>query len=50
MPAYVGCAYATVAASAQRNPQSLDELQGVSGIGVKKLEAYGEAVLRVCRD
>ena len=48
VPAYVVFADATLAAIAQRNPQSLDELQGVSGIGVKKLEAYGEAVLRVC--
>jgi ATP-dependent DNA helicase RecQ len=50
VPAYVVFADATLAAIAQRNPQSLDELQGVSGIGVKKLEAYGEAVLKVCRD
>jgi len=26
----------------------LDDLRGISGIGVKKLEAYGEAVLQVC--
>jgi hypothetical protein len=28
-------------------PRSLDDLQGISGIGAKKLEAYGEEVLRV---
>jgi ATP-dependent DNA helicase RecQ len=28
-------------------PQSLDDLQGISGIGAKKLEAYGDEVLRV---
>ncbi|WP_395025712.1 RecQ family ATP-dependent DNA helicase [Comamonas odontotermitis] len=49
VPAYVVFADATLAAIAQRNPQSLDELQGISGIGVKKLEAYGEAVLKVVR-
>ena len=38
---------ATLAAIAERNPQSLDDLHGVSGIGSKKLEAYGEAVLKV---
>lgn len=48
VPAYVVFADATLAAIAQRNPQSLDELQGISGIGVKKLEAYGEAVLKIC--
>ena len=47
VPAYVVFADATLAGIAERNPQSLDELQGVSGIGVKKLEAYGEAVLKV---
>ncbi|MFE1571419.1 RecQ family ATP-dependent DNA helicase [Comamonas odontotermitis] len=47
VPAYVVFADATLAAIAQRNPQSLDELHGISGIGVKKLEAYGEAVLKV---
>jgi ATP-dependent DNA helicase RecQ len=30
-----------------RPRQSLDDLQGISGIGAKKLEAYGEEVLRV---
>ena len=47
VPAYVVFADATLAATAQRNPQSLDELQGISGIGTKKLEAYGDAVLQV---
>ena len=48
VPAYVVFADATLAAIAQRNPQSLDDLQGISGIGVKKLEAYGEGVLKIC--
>ena len=36
-----------LAAIAAMQPQSLEDLQGVSGIGAKKLEAYGEEVLRV---
>jgi len=47
LPAYVIFHDATLAAIAQRAPQSLDDLQGISGIGVKKLEAYAEEVLRV---
>ena len=38
---------ATLAAIAERVPHTLDDLQGISGIGAKKLEAYGEEVLRV---
>jgi ATP-dependent DNA helicase RecQ len=38
---------ATLAAIAQNAPQSLDDLQGISGIGARKLEAYGAAVLQV---
>jgi ATP-dependent DNA helicase RecQ len=34
-------------AIAQLAPQSLDQLQGVSGLGARKLDAYGEAVLAV---
>jgi ATP-dependent DNA helicase RecQ len=47
LPAYVIFHDATLAAIAQRAPQSMDDLQGISGIGVKKLEAYAEEVLRV---
>jgi ATP-dependent DNA helicase RecQ len=47
LPAYVIFHDATLAAIAQRSPQSLDDLQGISGIGVKKLEAYAQEVLRV---
>jgi ATP-dependent DNA helicase RecQ len=46
LPAYVIFHDATLAAIAERAPQSLDDLQGISGIGAKKLEAYGEEVLR----
>ena len=38
---------ATLAAIAERAPQTLEDLQGISGIGAKKLEAYGAEVLRV---
>jgi ATP-dependent DNA helicase RecQ len=47
LPAYVIFHDATLAAIAQRAPQSLDDLQGISGIGAKKLEAYGEEVLHI---
>jgi ATP-dependent DNA helicase RecQ len=47
LPAYVIFHDATLAAIAQRAPHSLDDLQGISGIGARKLEAYGEEVLRV---
>jgi ATP-dependent DNA helicase RecQ len=49
LPAYVIFHDATLAAIAEAAPQSIGELQGISGIGAKKLEAYGEQVLRVCR-
>ncbi len=47
LPAYVIFHDATLAAIAQRAPQSLGDLQGISGIGAKKLEAYAQEVLRV---
>ena len=47
LPAYVIFHDATLAAIAQRAPHSLADLQGISGIGAKKLEAYADEVLRV---
>ncbi len=47
LPAYVIFHDATLAAIAALNPHSLDDLHSVSGIGTKKLEAYGQEVLRV---
>ena len=47
LPAYVIFHDATLAAIAELAPQSLDDLQGITGIGAKKLEAYGQEVLRV---
>ena len=47
LPAYVIFHDATLAAIAQRAPQTIDDLQGISGIGAKKLEAYADDVLKV---
>ena len=47
LPAYVIFHDATLSAIAERTPQSLADLQGISGIGARKLEAYGAAVLEV---
>ena len=47
LPAYVIFHDATLVAIAQLGPQSLIELEGVTGIGARKLEAYGAEVLRV---
>jgi ATP-dependent DNA helicase RecQ len=47
LPAYVIFHDATLAAIAQNAPQSLADLQGISGIGARKLDAYGAAVLAV---
>ena len=47
LPAYVIFHDATLAAIAERAPRSRNDLQGITGIGAKKLEAYGDEVLRV---
>ncbi len=47
LPAYVIFHDATLAAIAKRAPQTLEDLQGISGMGAKKLEAYAQDVLRV---
>jgi len=49
LPAYVIFHDATLAAIAALAPSSVEELQGISGIGERKLAAYGEEVLRVLR-
>ncbi|MDP3170757.1 MAG: RQC domain-containing protein, partial [Polaromonas sp.] len=48
LPAFVIFHDATLRAIAERAPQSTADLEGISGMGVKKLEAYGQEVLRVC--
>ncbi|OYU68509.1 MAG: hypothetical protein CFE45_42365 [Burkholderiales bacterium PBB5] len=47
LPAYVVFHDATLAEMARGAPESLDALGGISGVGAKKLEAYGQAILRV---
>jgi ATP-dependent DNA helicase RecQ len=47
VPAYVIFHDATLRAIAELKPNSLFDLRGVSGVGAKKLEAYGEALLEV---
>ena len=47
LPAYVIFHDATLAAIAQQCPRTVADLQGISGMGAKKLEAYGVEVLRV---
>ena len=47
LPAYVIFHDATLAAIAALAPQSLGDLQGISGIGASKMEKYGDDVLRV---
>jgi ATP-dependent DNA helicase RecQ len=49
LPAYVIFHDATLISIATLAPQSLAELSGISGMGAKKLEAYGEEVLRLMR-
>ncbi len=48
LPAYVIFHDATLAAIAQHCPRTVADLQGISGMGAKKLEAYGAEVLRFC--
>ncbi len=47
MPAYIVFGDATLRALAEHRPASLADLDGITGIGAKKREAYGEAVLEV---
>ena len=48
LPAFVIFHDATLRALAEQDPQSLGDLEGISGMGAKKLQAYGAEVLRVC--
>jgi ATP-dependent DNA helicase RecQ len=47
LPAYVIFHDATLIAIANLAPQTLAELSGISGMGTKKLDAYGQEVLRL---
>ena len=47
LPAYVVFHDASLAEMARSAPSSLDALGAISGVGAKKLEAYGREILRV---
>ena len=47
LPAYVIFHDSTLATIAKRNPQDLEDLRDVSGLGSKKFEAYAAEVLDV---
>ncbi|HEY6132831.1 MAG TPA: HRDC domain-containing protein, partial [Rubrivivax sp.] len=47
LPAFVVFHDTTLAEMARECPDSLDTLAGISGVGAKKLEAYGREILRV---
>ncbi len=47
LPAYIVFHDATLAEMAREQPATLDALAGISGVGAKKLEAYGTEILRV---
>jgi ATP-dependent DNA helicase RecQ len=47
LPAYLVFHDATLAEMARSQPASLEALGGISGVGAKKLEAYGSEILRV---
>jgi len=49
LPAYVVFHDATLAEMARTAPSTLDELATISGVGTKKLQAYGEQILAVWR-
>jgi ATP-dependent DNA helicase RecQ len=48
LPAFVIFHDSTLRAIAERAPTSSFDLEGIAGIGSKKLDAYGAEVLRVC--
>ena len=48
LPAFVIFHDATLRAIADKAPQDLADLEGISGMGSKKLHAYGAEVVRVC--
>ncbi|GAB3122250.1 DNA helicase RecQ [Glaciibacter psychrotolerans] len=47
VPAYIVFGDATLIAVAQAQPETLADLDGISGIGAKKLESYGQKVIDV---
>jgi len=49
VPPYVVFHDATLSAIASAQPRDLDALSGIAGIGTKKLERYGPALLDLLR-
>jgi ATP-dependent DNA helicase RecQ len=47
VPAYVVFHDSTLESIAAREPQTLDDLRNISGIGANKLERYGHALLEI---
>lgn len=47
VPAYIIFPDRTLIEMAERRPQTLDQMAGITGIGAKKLESYGAAFLAV---
>ncbi|MEZ5213845.1 MAG: HRDC domain-containing protein [Microbacterium sp.] len=47
VPAYIVFGDATPRALAEQRPASIAALEGITGIGAKKREAYSDAVLAV---
>ena len=47
VPAYVIFADRTLIEMAERRPQTLDQMAGITGVGTKKLESYGALFLAV---
>jgi ATP-dependent DNA helicase RecQ len=50
VPAYVIFHDATLAELARSAPNSLDELRGIPGLGARKFERFGEALLEIVAD
>ncbi len=47
VPAYVIFPDRTLIEMAERRPETLDQMMGITGVGAKKLESYGRAFLEV---
>jgi ATP-dependent DNA helicase RecQ len=50
LPAYVVFHDATLTTMAREQPRTLDALGGISGVGAKKLQAYGERLLQLLNE
>src|SRR5699024_5881941 len=49
VPAYIVLPNATLEAIAHENPQTLEALDAIKGIGQTRLERYGDAILAVLK-